>query len=311
MWDSRRAGFTIVELLIVIVVIAILAAITIVAYNGIRDRASSSSVQSVASQIGKKVLAYAPQNNDLFPQEATVAQDLGLPANTTQRTYDYYTSDTQKAFCVSVTDTSKDPEIAYAFTQDGQIVQGRCIENLVTNPSFETSLGTNWSFNPSSPLSYASASAPCGSTYRTATLGGASNGWIAHFGNASSIPATANSSYALSAQVRRSTSGTGQASIDWRTSSFGPSGQGTGTVVTLPSTVWTRATSISISPANNAYIQPSLLIFNGLANETFDIDCVMLTKTSKNYSYGDGDSPRWSWSGVRSTSTSFGPATQL
>jgi prepilin-type N-terminal cleavage/methylation domain-containing protein len=34
-----RQGFTIVELLIVVIVIAILAAITIVAYNGITNRA--------------------------------------------------------------------------------------------------------------------------------------------------------------------------------------------------------------------------------------------------------------------------------
>lgn len=44
MWAKKdKSGFTIVELLIVVVVIAILAAITIVAYNGIQNRAKKSS----------------------------------------------------------------------------------------------------------------------------------------------------------------------------------------------------------------------------------------------------------------------------
>ncbi len=40
--QTKSRGFTIVELLIVIVIIAILAAITIVAYNGIQNRANLS-----------------------------------------------------------------------------------------------------------------------------------------------------------------------------------------------------------------------------------------------------------------------------
>jgi len=45
---NKQRGFTIVELLIVIVVIAILAAIVIVAYKGVQERAESSSVVETA-----------------------------------------------------------------------------------------------------------------------------------------------------------------------------------------------------------------------------------------------------------------------
>lgn len=54
---NNQKGFTIVELLIVIVVIAILAAITIVAFNGIQNRAKASSAQSAANTVIKKAEA--------------------------------------------------------------------------------------------------------------------------------------------------------------------------------------------------------------------------------------------------------------
>ena len=56
MWaHSKKSGFTIVELLIVIVVIGILAAITVVAYNGIQSRASDTAVLSDLRNFKTKV----------------------------------------------------------------------------------------------------------------------------------------------------------------------------------------------------------------------------------------------------------------
>ena len=63
-------GFTIVELLIVIVVIAILAAITVAAYNGIQNRSRTSAGSANASSVLKKAELY----NSLYSGYPTYCQ---------------------------------------------------------------------------------------------------------------------------------------------------------------------------------------------------------------------------------------------
>lgn len=77
----KSRGFTIVELLIVIVVIAILAAITIVAYNGIQQRAHTTSQKTVAENLAKKVEAFNAIKN-AYPT-LTATSDLSGDASTT------------------------------------------------------------------------------------------------------------------------------------------------------------------------------------------------------------------------------------
>ncbi len=67
--QSER-GFTIVELLIVVVVIAILAAITIVSYNGITRSANASSAKSALATMQKKLEAYNAEEGR-YPIAAT------------------------------------------------------------------------------------------------------------------------------------------------------------------------------------------------------------------------------------------------
>lgn len=54
MW-AKQKGFTIVELLVVIVVIGILATIVIVAFNGVQNKSHDSAIQSDLSAISKKI----------------------------------------------------------------------------------------------------------------------------------------------------------------------------------------------------------------------------------------------------------------
>lgn len=79
---NKERGFTIVELLIVIVVIAILAAITIVSYNGIQNRAKATSGQNLAGQIVTKVKSF---NTVLsaYPTHAQLTSNDAVTGNTT------------------------------------------------------------------------------------------------------------------------------------------------------------------------------------------------------------------------------------
>lgn len=97
-WASRNRGFTIVELLIVIVVIAILAAISIVAYNGIQTRANDSTVKDDLSKIATAIRNYEAVKGTL-PASQTVLEDMNDPAagvteatvNVAQSAYDLTT----------------------------------------------------------------------------------------------------------------------------------------------------------------------------------------------------------------------------
>lgn len=75
---TNQKGFTIVELLIVIVVIAILAAISIVAYTGIQQRARNSQAQSLASQVAKKAEVYYALNGSYPTASAHFAGEAAL-----------------------------------------------------------------------------------------------------------------------------------------------------------------------------------------------------------------------------------------
>lgn len=74
-WDQNNTGnrgFTIVELLVVVVVIAILASITIVSYNGITNRANDTAVQSDLRQFSQKMGMYVADRG-AFEGDASVA----------------------------------------------------------------------------------------------------------------------------------------------------------------------------------------------------------------------------------------------
>ena len=56
--NIKNQGFTLVELLIVIVIIAILTVVSLVAYNGLQNQAKTSAAKSTVDTVAKKAELY-------------------------------------------------------------------------------------------------------------------------------------------------------------------------------------------------------------------------------------------------------------
>ena len=145
---ERRAGFTIVELLIVIVVIAILAAITVVAYRGITDRAIDSTLKQDISSANKQVEIYRATNGSL-PQSnncPSPGQDEVCLEGSEGTTFTYVTNGTTPPTSYQILATNSDRS---AVSYDGSPAEssygGRFVTltNLVQNGDFSSG-STSW-----------------------------------------------------------------------------------------------------------------------------------------------------------------------
>ena len=95
-------GFTIVELLIVIVVIGILAAIVIVSYTGITQRAHQSVLQQDLSDASGQ-LELDNSKNGVYPSTVSAANGgAGLKAST-GTTYEYTYTSGSNSYCLTAT----------------------------------------------------------------------------------------------------------------------------------------------------------------------------------------------------------------
>lgn len=98
---THTKGFTIVELLIVVVVIAILAAITIISYNGISNRAKESALKSDVEGFAKAIENDKIVNNS-YPSSASTANDGKGLTSGSGNTVSYNVDGSSTAFCLEV-----------------------------------------------------------------------------------------------------------------------------------------------------------------------------------------------------------------
>ena len=134
--NKQQHGFTIVELLIVVVVIAILAAITIVAYNGIQSRSRLAALQSGLVQAAKK-LEVEKNSSDINNYPSSLASaGISTPANITYNyqfgSTTYCLSGTSAGVIFRVTDTNLNPTQAPCF---GDVA---CLAGYIVVPGSST-----------------------------------------------------------------------------------------------------------------------------------------------------------------------------
>lgn len=332
LWAThKQKGFTIVELLIVVVVIAILAAITIVGYNGISQRARAATAQTAAQQAAKKAATYYIENGDVYPSDLA---SLGI-VNTEGTTYQYSvnTSTTPQGYCITTTNGSASYYIGsnYSYTGSsagtlnqpspaegacpGHSATGSAIVNIVTNPGAEVSqLGYGQPGDSNVTLTSARAHQGVQSAIVTMAMNKSSGlTGMSFYTDGAFTSLKPNTAYVASAYVY-----VPAASGEVRLSVQGP-GYQTGNPANVesysgsPRDQWVRIVRPFTTQADDGDNSVSAYILNRNATDNveadqFWADSFMITEGTTLHPYADGNAAGWIWSGTAGLSKSSGPA---
>jgi prepilin-type N-terminal cleavage/methylation domain-containing protein len=299
--NGTANGFTIVELLIVIVVIGILAAITIVAYNGVSNRAKVANAQSDLEgtvKIAENARAIAGTN--VYPSSLTgVDTDVTYTANAAALG-GYCATEVVGSVTYMVTATNTVPHIG----------PGCTTTNIVTNPSFENAsagITTGWVNGANASISSTSANGAANGTYAglvTHINTTAGNAYIA-------IPMTTvvGKQYALSFAIKSVSASIPALTSSIHNTTVGGSAPGDASSISItPTAAFTRYTTTWTAESTTTYFD--IDISGTTAAQTYAIDSVMATEGNNAGSYVDPLTVPtiWTWSGTVGASTSSGPA---
>jgi len=299
----QRSGFTIVELLIVIVVIGILAAITIVAFNGVQKKAQQSSAQSAVSQANKKVLAYAAQNSDQYPSSLEAA---GI-TNTDGMQYSYNNDISPRTYGITAVVGSSSYYVSNLVTQPtaggyaGHAQNGiATIKNLHTNPRATTASGFATQTPTGSTAAVVQGTGPNGDAMFTVITAAA--GQLRMQFKSGTLSVQPGETYQVSYWLRSSTAVTSanvevQFSTGWvkfPTSNITANLSRYNALITVPA---------GVTAINNLQVLTDTSVPSGAK---FEITDIMVTAGSTLYTFADGTSTNWAWDGQANNSTSTG-----
>ena len=321
-------GFTIVELLIVIVVIAILAAITIVAYNGISNRAKQSALQSSVSQAAKKIINESVINNGTYPADLTNV-NLGSNGNVSFQ-YSVNNSTQPKGFCLTATGNGLASYIAKSYTygagtvlDQGNPIPGPCpghsgtggplSTNLVTNPSMEDGTVNGWTTSSANLSAYSSWASSGAYSARVTNISGGGNGDMRTPTSASTFPfgMEPGKTYTISARLYFTAAPTDSFSrspgvIIYYSTNGSSYTQETGPKAPTTPGIYTVSHTFTV-PVNTTGLIVAFGVASSTVSQTFYYDSIMITEGSTVENFADGNTPGWIWKGTTNASASTGP----
>lgn len=327
-WARKKEGFTIVELLIVVVVIAILAAITIVAYNGITSRANASAAEAGVNQAVKKLGLYSVDNADGFP--STLAGAGVTTTNGVTYQYSVNTNTTPQGYCVTATSNGVSYYVANNYTYTGggstntisggapvagacpgQGTNGTMVNNLSLNPNVEVNTsgysGPNSSVATRDTTRHYQGAASMLTTMPAAVAGqvGLSLYQISSLGGVGSLQP--NTTYTVSAYVY-APSGTVDPYITVQGTARASKADPTANTTSLKDQ-WVRIYNSFVTNSSGGIALYVLNKNTTTAGMQFWVDDVMISDgVTTPYNYADGDTANWVWNGSAGQSTSSGPA---
>ncbi|MBL8158844.1 prepilin-type N-terminal cleavage/methylation domain-containing protein [Candidatus Saccharibacteria bacterium] len=311
MWArSRQSGFTIVELLIVIVIIGILAVLAIGAFSRAQEQARAATAQSDLKASAKQ-LEQAKADAGTYP-----ATSSGLPASP-NTTYQYAYDAVADTYCL----TGNNGSSTFRISSDNRNpASGVCpghgvggatpITNLMPNPKMATNT-TGWSPRMSTggtgtgtQLTGQTTFTPSVTTAYRVTLTAVPASWWRM--TTQGIPVTVGQSYTLSSWIRPSATLSTGVILIWKNSSNSIITEN-GAASSHVANTWERRSVTATAPAAAVTLQVDIGAPGSAAIGTsLDATGVMVEQGSTLTNYADGDTAGWIWNGTANASSSTG-----
>lgn len=302
-----QGGFTIVELLVVIVVVAILVTLTVVSYAAVTNNARKQAVKTDAQTIAAQLNKYKADKGS-YPTDLAAVQS-SAPAITSkfQYTYDSKTA----TYCVTA---SVEGASAYVKSGGVEAKDGACpghgvngsdpITNLASNPSAEVSVSGVSGYYSATPGRTYGGAVSGDYTFSTTTNSTTQNQGLIHTVTTSAKP---NQVYTCAISLKGSGSTVAfSGRVSTAADVYIMEGLGAKSVSLTSS--WQRVSITFTTPATTGVLRVQYRLGSALSGITIQSDALICTEGATDHPYADGSTANWIWNGTAHISSSTGPA---